>query len=187
MKSEEIASTAIPISKARRKQLRDEMKRTSMTGIRFMAVSPDAPEGLTTAHISRWASGIMKQGLAEHLDYVLHRLEGMPDNAGQLSSDGTLLPKNGRRYGPRNMWIALTEEMTHLLRFELLRTGVDAETLLARSGEIPDGLTARIIMNWHYARVRTAYGPYWQFVTDALAKMPSVENPLAVPRRKPHG
>lgn len=119
------------------------------------------------------------------MDYVLHRLADMPDDVGLLSSDGTLLPRNGRRNGPRNAWIALTEEMTHLLRFELLRTDVDAETLLARSGEIPDGLTARIIMNWHYARVGTAYGPYWQFVTDALTKLPSVENPLAVPIRKP--
>lgn len=156
-----------------------------MTAIRLMSEVTDVPEGLTSSHINRWMSGLSKQAIDLHLDYVLCRLKAMPDNAGLIGPDGGSVPRRGRRAATGATRIPVTEEMAEQLRAELARTAIDHATLLQGVADIPAGLNPRIIRGWLYKDTLTTDTAYWRFVIEHLARQPDFTGSLPMPIRKP--
>jgi hypothetical protein len=184
MKSESAESPSINIGKAQREILRREFKRTGMTAIRLMSEATDAPEGLNSSHINRWISGLLKQVIDLHLEYVLCRLKGMADDAGLIGPGGKSVSKRGRRADDGAIRIPVTDKMAERLRAELVRTALDHATLLQGVADIPAGLNPRIIRGWLYKDALTTNTAYWSFVIEHLARQPDFTGALPVPIRK---
>lgn len=180
-----VPGTTVPITKAIRQKLRAEIKRTGITAMMLLKDMPDLPDGLTVAHLNRWIGGVIDTAPVRHIDYVMSRWAGLSDNAGRVSSNGTPLPKRGKRFADGTKRIEVTEEMSKLLRAELARTGIDHATLLDGISNAPEGLNARIVAGWLYRQAATTNEVYWKFVMTWLGATPDLSTPLPVPIRKP--
>ncbi|MEC3949290.1 hypothetical protein [Sphingobium sp. HWE2-09] len=180
-----VHGTTVPITKAIRQKLRAEIKRTGVTAMMLLKEAPDLPDGLTVAHVNRWIGGVIDAARARHIDYVMSRWASLPDNAGRVSSNGSPLPKRGKRFADSAKRIEVTAEMSRLLRSELARTGIDHATLLDGMSHVPEGLNARIIAGWLYRQAATTNEIYWAFVMTWLGAAPDLSAPLSVPLRKP--
>ncbi len=166
------ADASQPITKAIRQKLRSEIKRTGTTAIMLLQGADDLPAGLTVAHVNRWISGIVKAASQSHVDYVMDRWAILPDNAGHVSPNGVLLPKRGKRFADGAKRIAMTEEMSKLLRAEMVRTGIGFADILGGADDAPEGLNGRIIKGWLYGDVLTTDERYWNFVIARYAALP---------------
>lgn len=165
-------NTLRPITKAIRQKLRSEIKRTGLTALMLLQGAGDLPEGLTVAHVNRWISGIVKAASQSHVDYVMDRWASLPDKAGRVSPNGVLLPKRGKRFADGAKRIAVTEEMSKLLRAEMVRTGIGFADILGGADDSPEGLNSRIIKGWLYGDVLTTNERYWNFVIARYAALP---------------
>lgn len=178
-----VHGTTVPITKAIRQKLRSEIKRTGITAMMLLKDAPDAPDGLTVAHVNRWISGLIDTAPARHVDYVAGKWASLPD-AASVTRDSKPLAKRGPRYADGKKRIEVTEEMSKLLRAELARTGIDHAKLLSKAEGTPLGLTARIIRGWLYRDAKSTREDHWSWVVGYLAVCPDFAGSLPPLTRK---
>lgn len=158
------SSHHLPITKDVRQRLRDEQKRTGISLRALFKDRRDIPEGLLPSHVSRWASGIIREAPSEHVEYVFRLWEAVPDDGGRVDDDGNILPRAGRRH-PKSgeEWIDVTDDMRDQLRDAMKRNGLTSRALASKENAPPE-LTVRMINAWLYNESYTARKSCWDFV-----------------------
>lgn len=151
---------------------RAEKKRTGATPRMFLTDDLDVPDGLTFQTVNKWVTGSIKEVIKDHLDYVLKKWAQIPDNAGRILSDGTILLQGRRRFLISQRWVSLTEEMSAALNAEFTRTGASPHTFLNDIEGAPSQLSSRIIKTWIYRQAKTVNVELWSYIMAQLKALP---------------
>lgn len=160
------------LSAAQRRHLKSELKRTGMTVIALLKDADDLPDGVTVRAVNRWIGGLTQPERQSQFDYVLGKLNALPDVPSGLK--GHLAGRPGRRHPrPGEEWTCVTAEMRAQLDAEFMRTGLRFDTVLDDVAEAPDGLTARIVKGWLYDHAKSTRAEHWEFVLRRLRAAPN--------------
>ena len=79
--------------------------------------------------------------------------------------------------------IKLTDEQTDHLKAEVKRSGISATKLLKELSDVPDGLSAQMIISWLGER-NSARLDHYQYVVDGWASMPNAPKKLKAKKIK---
>jgi len=146
----------IPITDEMRERLRAEVERTGTGAMRLLRGAKDKPPGLSASVVGTWLSGVAKQAVPAHFDYVLSRLAALGEN---------------RR-------IPMTAAMGAEIESELARTGIGPTALLRLGRNAPADLTDQILTSWmsDERRPNSASESHWSFAMTTLRALPDRQN-----------
>lgn len=166
-----------------RRKLALEERRTGISVRAILQDRTDLPDGLTKRDAQRLMSGIIKTSPKAHIDYLSNLWLEIADDAGRITSDGVPVVWTQKH---DEHFIPLIDAMIAQLHAEMKRTGMTPRAFAMSCAKLPEGLNQAIITDWLHARRKTVSQAYWNFVINALGKLPNKSDTPALPVNRNH-
>ncbi|WP_309383995.1 hypothetical protein [Cerasicoccus frondis] len=156
----------ITLTDEHRELLRSETERTGIRPQQLLEQMQAAPEGLTAGMVSSWISGTVTTAQLDHLQKTLDTWQSLPD-AG--------MPRP-LRCNP-SAFTRLTEDQRNALQELVDITGANMTQLFRECKDIPPNLSPNMVYNWLNGETQNAIPEHYDFVFEALSKLPEKEIP----------
>lgn len=158
-------SLAEKISPETRELLRERFSAKKISVAAFLRRFHPETENLTIGIISNWINGRTKRVAKEQLDFVLSRLETLPDATIDAHHELEIREQDRER-------ATINKSSIEEMLYHKNRTGVGGTVLLKTASNIPEGLSANMINSWVSGYVKTAEVRHVVYVIDLWRLIP---------------